>query len=113
MSATFGVAPSNDDKFLTIEALRLEPCAPVGLVPTTGAFRDDAFKAVLAGKAMEGRTLPELMVVVPEPFRRTLCSCSIAFGMASSNHLRERGGLDFCQRQDEGSHTTGRQHARA
>src|SRR5689334_28776 len=49
MSTALGIAPSDDDKFLPVEALDLEPCTPVGLIPAIGALRHDALKTAFAG----------------------------------------------------------------
>jgi hypothetical protein len=49
MSAALGIAPANDDEFLAVEALGLEPSTPVGLVSARDTLRYDAFQAVLAG----------------------------------------------------------------
>jgi hypothetical protein len=49
MSATFGITPSDDDKFLTVEALDFQPSMPVRLVPVIGALRHDTLNAVFAG----------------------------------------------------------------
>jgi hypothetical protein len=40
-------------------------------------------------------------------------SCRVSFGLASADHVLEGRGLDLCQRQNEGGHATGWQHARA
>ena len=60
------IAPADDDKFFPVEAFRLEPGAPVGLVTAVDPFRDDAFKPVLAAHPMEGRALADLMIVIPK-----------------------------------------------
>jgi hypothetical protein len=70
MPAALRIAPP-DDEFLAVEAFCLQPCAPTGLIPTIDALRDNTFEAVLAGQAMEGRALADLMIVLPERFRRT------------------------------------------
>jgi hypothetical protein len=49
MSAALRVTPSDDDKFLPVEALGLEPRAPVGLIPPIRALRHDALKTAFAG----------------------------------------------------------------
>jgi hypothetical protein len=49
MSAALGVTPSDDDKFLPVEALGLEPRTSVGLIPPIGALRYDALQTVFAG----------------------------------------------------------------
>ena len=49
MSAALGITVSYDDEFLPVEALDLEPSAPVGLVAAIDALGDDALKTVLAG----------------------------------------------------------------
>jgi hypothetical protein len=43
------VTPPDDDELLAVEAFRLQPRAPTGLILTINALRDDAFEAVLAG----------------------------------------------------------------
>src|SRR6202023_2195317 len=37
MSAALGITPSYDDELFPVEALDLEPCTPVGLIPAIGA----------------------------------------------------------------------------
>ena len=71
MSAALRITPSDDDKFLPVEAFDLEPRAPVGFVAAIDALRDDALDTVFAGQAMEHRPLPDLVIVVPQRFRRT------------------------------------------
>ena len=71
MPTAFRVTPPDDDELLAVEAFRLQPRAPTGLIPTIDALRDDAFEAALAGEAMEGWTLADLMIVIPERLRRT------------------------------------------
>ena len=70
------IAPADDDKFFPVEAFRLEPGAPVGLVTAVDPFRDDAFKPVLAAHPMEGRALADLMIVIPKRSRHTGKECS-------------------------------------
>jgi hypothetical protein len=53
MSAALRITPSDDDKFLSVEALDLEPSAPVRLVPAICALRHDAFETTLAGQPVE------------------------------------------------------------
>src|SRR6266446_2030760 len=71
MPSALGVTPSDNDELLAVEAFRLQPCASTGLIPTINALRDDAFEATLAGQAMEGRALADLMIVVPQRLPRT------------------------------------------
>jgi hypothetical protein len=49
MPTALGVTPPDDDKFLPVEALGLEPRTPIGLIPATGALRYDALQTVFAG----------------------------------------------------------------
>jgi hypothetical protein len=49
MPTALRVSPPDDDEFLAVEAFRLQPRAPTGLIPTINALRDDAFEAALAG----------------------------------------------------------------
>jgi hypothetical protein len=70
------ITPADDDKFFPVEAFRLEPGAPVGLVTAVDPFRDDAFKPVLAAHPMEGRALADLMIVIPKRSRHTGKECS-------------------------------------
>jgi hypothetical protein len=72
MSAALGITPSDDDKFLPVEALDLEPSAPVWLVSAIGAFRDDALDPLFAGDPVEGWAMIDLVVVVPEAVWRTM-----------------------------------------
>ncbi|HXD90253.1 MAG TPA: hypothetical protein VNU00_04275 [Candidatus Binataceae bacterium] len=65
MPTPFRVGPADDDEFLAVEAFRLQPSAPTGLIPTINALRDNAFAATLAGQTMESRALADLMIVVP------------------------------------------------
>src|SRR5271169_5419398 len=69
MPTALRVTPPDDDEFLAVEAFRLQPRAPIGLIPTINALRDNAFEAVLAGQTMEGRALADLMIVIPERLR--------------------------------------------
>src|SRR5438132_13890532 len=71
MPTALGIAPPDDDEFLAVEALRLQPRAPIGLIPTINALRDNAFEAVLAGQAMKGRALTDLVIGIPQRLRRT------------------------------------------
>ena len=71
MPSALGVTPPDNDEFLAVEAFRLQPRAPIRLIPTINALRDDAFEAALAGQAMEGRALADLMIVILERLRRT------------------------------------------
>jgi hypothetical protein len=71
MPTALRVTPPDDNEFLAVDAFRLQPRAPIGLIPTIKALRDNAFEAVLAGQAMEGRALADLMVVIPQRLRRT------------------------------------------
>ena len=64
MSTAFGVTPSDDDKLLSIQASRFQPCAAVGLVAAIGAVRHDALKAVLTGQPVELGAMLDL--VIPE-----------------------------------------------
>jgi hypothetical protein len=54
MPAAFRVTPPDDNKFLSVKALRFEPRTPVGLIPAIDALRDDAFEALLADQPVEG-----------------------------------------------------------
>jgi hypothetical protein len=49
MSTALRVTPPEDNEFLAVEAFRLQPCTPIGLIPTINSLRDYAFEAVLAG----------------------------------------------------------------
>src|SRR5262249_57714544 len=60
-----------DDEFLAIQTFRLQPRAPIGLIPTIDALRDNAFEAALAGRTMKGRALPYLIIIVPHRLLRT------------------------------------------
>jgi hypothetical protein len=40
--------------------------SPDNRIPTIDALRYDTFEAVLAGQAMEGQALADLMIVIPE-----------------------------------------------
>jgi hypothetical protein len=71
MPTALRVSPPDDDEFLAVEAFRLQPRAPTGLIPTINALRDNAFEAALADQAMDGRALAYLMIVVPQRLRRT------------------------------------------
>src|SRR5690349_4122749 len=57
------IAPSDDYEFLAVETFRFQPRAPIGLIPTINALRDNAFEAALAGQTMESRALADLMIV--------------------------------------------------
>jgi hypothetical protein len=72
MSAALRVTPSDDDKFLPVEAFDFEPRTPVGLVPAISAFRYDALNTVFAGQPVERRAMPDLVIIVSEAIRRTL-----------------------------------------
>ena len=72
MPAALRIAPADDDKFLPVEALGLQPGAPVGLVPAVDPLRDDALQAALAGQTVEGRATADLMIAVPERRRRAV-----------------------------------------
>src|SRR5438552_402638 len=63
--AALWIAPP-DDELLAGQAFRLQPCAPTGLIPTINALRDETFEAVVAGQAMKGRALANLMTVILE-----------------------------------------------
>src|SRR4051812_38415088 len=89
MSAALGIAPADEDELLAVEAFRLQPSAPIGLIPAINALRDNAFEAALAGQAMEGRALADLMIVVSERLRRT-------------GQERLQAGLSLDQRQHAG-----------
>ena len=49
MPSALGVTPPDNDEFLAVEAFRLQPRAPTGLILTINALRDDALEAVLGG----------------------------------------------------------------
>jgi hypothetical protein len=49
MSAALRITPSDDDKFFPVEALDLELCTPVGLIPAIDALGHDALKPAFAG----------------------------------------------------------------
>src|SRR5205807_1326031 len=66
MPAALRVGPANYNEFLPVQALDLQPRAPIRLVPAIDALRDDAFQAALAGKPMEVRATADLMIVVLE-----------------------------------------------
>ena len=72
MSTAFGITPSDNDKFLSVEALDLEPRTPVGLVAAIRALRHDALKAVLTGQPVELWAMADLVVVVSQRVRRTI-----------------------------------------
>src|SRR5947209_5792008 len=70
MAAALRITPSDDDKFLSVEALDLEPRTPVGLVPAIDALRDDALDAIFAREPMKGRAMTDLVIIVPKAIRR-------------------------------------------
>ena len=72
MPATLWVGPANDDKLLSFQAFRFQPCAAVGLVAVVDSLRNDAFEAVLAGGTMERWAVAYLVVVVPKRSRCAL-----------------------------------------
>jgi len=81
MPGVLWITPPDDDEFLPVEALDLEPGAPVGLVPAIDALRHDALDTVLARQPMKGRALPDLVIVVSQAIRRTVqqrCQASLA-----------------------------------
>jgi hypothetical protein len=56
-AAAFWVGPADHDKFFAVEALGLQPGAPLGLVSTVDPFRDNAFQTVFARQLMKMRDL--------------------------------------------------------
>src|SRR5262249_50544835 len=71
MPTALRVTPPDDDEFLAVQTFRLQPRAPIGLIPTIDALRDNAFEAALAGQTMKGRALAYLMIIVPQRLGRT------------------------------------------
>jgi hypothetical protein len=90
MTAALGITPSDDDKLFSVEALDLEPCTPVRLVPATDAFRHDALNTVLAGQPMEGRAMTDLMIVVAKTSWRAIeqrCQSRLAVHQRQSHQV--------------------------
>ena len=90
MSAALRIAPSDNDKFLPVEALDLEPRTSVGLVPAIGAFRYDALDPLFAGDPVEGRAVPDLVIIIPQRIRRTMqqrCQPGLAIHQRQSSQV--------------------------
>ena len=66
MSAALGITPSDNNEFFPVEALDLEPCAPVGFIPAIDPLRDDALQTMLAGHSMELGAISDLMIIVSQ-----------------------------------------------
>src|SRR5437588_1515263 len=62
MACALGLAPTDDNELLAVQAFDLEPSSPARLVRCVSAFRDDAFKPMFAGQSMKRRPAPDLMV---------------------------------------------------
>ena len=72
MSAALGITVSYDDEFLPVEAFCFQPCTPVRLVAAIDSLGDDALKTAFAGQPVELRAMPDLVIVVSQPIRRTV-----------------------------------------
>src|SRR5262249_9568400 len=70
-AAPTGFAPSDDNEFLAVQALRLQPEAAIaGDIRPVNTFRDDAFDAQPTRLSAEARAFADNMVADPQPADR-------------------------------------------
>src|SRR5438067_9799984 len=97
MPTALGIAPSDNHKFFSVEALGFQPGAPVRFISAADALGHDAFKAILAGQPVESRAMADLVVVVSERLRRADQEC---FQPYLPIHKRQRSEILAIQEQE-------------